>query len=276
MEQRKRGKWWYHLVLGAFALFSVFPFLWILSASVQPKDVITSDKMGFFPAAVSLENYRALLTQTPFLRWLANSLFVSAVATGIGLFFAATAGFAFSQFRFPGKKTGLFLFLCVQMFPGAVLLLPLFCLLSALNLLDSYLGLIIAYCTISLPFCVWMLKGFFDTIPRSILEAAALDGLSPVATFYRIVLPLSLPGIAVTAFFSFITAWNEFMFANTFLFDSDKMTIAVGLKTFLSEKQSFWELLTPGAVLVTLPVLAFFIAAQKWLISGLTSGAVKE
>ncbi|MBI3039480.1 carbohydrate ABC transporter permease [bacterium] len=270
------GRWWFHPILIVYSLFSVFPFLWILSASFQAKEVISSDQMSIIPGAITFQNYIDVFSKTPFPKWFLNSILVSTAATVIGLFIAATAAFGFSQFRFPGRKTGLYLFLCVQMFPGAVLLLPLFRLLSWFGLLDNYLGLVIAYCTISLPFCVWMLKGFFDTIPKAIIEAASIDGLTHFQTFYKIVLPLSLPGIAVTGFFSFITAWNEFMFANTFLFDSDKMTLAVGLKTFLSEKQSFWELLSPGSVIVTLPILLFFLVAQKWLISGLTSGAVKE
>lgn len=269
-------RWWQHIVLILACLWSVFPVLWVLSASLQSKEVITSNRMTLWPAGgVTLANYAQLLTDTPFLLWFGNSVLVAAATTVVGLFLAATAAFAFSQLRFPGRKTGLWLFLFVQMFPGAVLLLPLFMILSWCRLLDSYLGLIIAYTTVSLPFCVWMLKSFFDTVPRAILEAAEIDGLTPVQTFYKIVLPLSLPGLAVTGFFSFITAWNEFMFANTFLFDSRKMTLAVGLKTFLSEKQNYWELLTPGAILVTLPVLLFFVVAQRWLISGLTAGAVK-
>ncbi|RYX88812.1 carbohydrate ABC transporter permease [bacterium] len=136
-------------------------------------------------------------------------------------------------------------------------------------------GLLIAYSTISLPFCVWMLKSFFDTIPKSLEEAAMIDGLTSFGTFWKIILPLSLPGLSVTAFFSFITAWNEFMFALTFMSTSEHYTLPVGLRTFVFEFNTDWHYMAAGAIIVSLPVLIFFFIAQKFLISGLTSGGVK-
>lgn len=263
-----------HAVLIFGSLIAVFPVLWILSASFKPQPEILTD-MGFFPANPTFKNYTDLLTTRPFMTWFMNSVFIAFATTLTGLFFATTAAFAFSQYRFPGRRTGLYAFLFTQMFPGAILIIPLYAIIKNLGLYDTYFGLIIAYSTISLPYCVWMMKGFFDTIPQSIMEAAKIDGLSTFGIFYKVVLPLSLPGIAVTAFFSFITAWNEFMFANTFMASSGKMTLPVGLKTFIAEQRTYWEFLTPSAILMTLPLLLFFLIAQKWLISGLTAGGVK-
>ena len=263
-----------HTVLALSSIIAVFPVLWILSASFKPQPEILSD-LGLFPGNPTLQNYKDVLTKTGFLTWFGNSIFIAIATTILGLFFATTAAFAFSQYRFPGRRAGLYAFLFTQMFPGAILIIPLYAIFSNMKMLNSYLGLIIAYATISLPYCVWMMKGFFDTIPQSIMEAAKIDGLSTFGIFYKVVLPLSLPGVAVTAFFSFITAWNEFMFANTFMTSSGKMTLPVGLKTFIAEQRTYWEYLTPSAILMTLPLLLFFLFAQKWLISGLTAGGVK-
>ncbi len=263
-----------HTVLILTSIVAIFPVIWILSASFKPRPEILSD-LSIIPKSPTIANYVNLITEKPFLTWFGNSLFIAISTTAIGLFFATTAAFAFSQYRFPGRKIGLYAFLFTQMFPGAILIIPLYTIFKQFGMLDQYLGLIIAYSTISLPFCVWMMKGFFDTIPKSIMEAATIDGLGPFRIFYKVVIPLSLPGIAVTTFFSFITAWNEFMFANTFMTSNSKMTLPVGMKTFIAEQQTYWEFLTPAAILVTIPVLIFFIIAQKWLISGLTAGGVK-
>lgn len=263
-----------HTILILASAFALFPVLWILSASFKPQPEILTD-LGLWPANPTLQNYADVFSKTPFMTWFGNSLFIALATTACGLFFATTAAFAFSQYRFPGRRAGLYAFLFTQMFPGAILIIPLYTIFSSMQLLDSYPGLIIGYSTISLPYCVWMMKGFFDTIPQSIMEAAKIDGLSTFGIFYKVVMPLSLPGIAVTAFFSFITAWNEFMFANTFMTSSSKMTLPVGLKTFIAEQRTYWEYLTPSAILMTLPLLLFFLIAQKWLISGLTSGGVK-
>jgi len=161
------------------------------------------------------------------------------------------------------------------MFPGVILIVPLYNIMSRMGLLNQYWGLILAYSSVSLPFCVFMLKGFFDTIPRELEEAALVDGMGAWGTFYRIAFPLSIPGIAVTAFFSFITAWNEFMFALTFMTRQSMYTLPVGLRTFVFEFRTDWHLMSAGAIIVTIPVLIFFLFAQKYLVSGLTAGGVK-
>ena len=169
----------------------------------------------------------------------------------------------------------LYVFLVAQMFPGIILLVPLFSIFTNLGLMDTPWALILSYSTFAIPFCILMLKGFFDTIPYELEEAGRVDGLGVFGTFWRIVIPLSVPGLAVTAFYSFITAWNEFLFARSFLTSRDAMTLPVGMSTFIDPFNQPWGLLTAGSVLITIPVMIVFYISQRFLISGLSTGGVK-
>ncbi len=266
-----------HIILIIASLISVFPIVWILSTSFKFKEDVLKPGIEIIPRNFTLSNYEHVLSMDNFIfwKWLGNSVMIAVITTIIGLFLASTTAYAFSRFEFKGKKFLLFSYLLTQMFPGAILIVPLYNIIKNMGLLNSYTGLLIAYSTISLPFCVWMLKSFFDTIPKSLEEAAMIDGLTSFGTFYKIILPLSLPGLSVTAFFSFITAWNEFMFALTFMSTSEHYTLPVGLRTFVFEFNTDWNYMAAGAIIVSLPVLIFFFIAQKFLISGLTSGGVK-
>ena len=266
-----------HILLMFASLVSVFPIIWILSTSFKFKEDVLKPGIEIIPHNFTLSNYQHVLSMDNFIfwKWLGNSIMIAVITTIIGLFLASTTAYAFSRFEFKGKKFFLFSYLLTQMFPGAILIVPLYNIIKNLGLLNSYTGLLIAYSTISLPFCVWMLKSFFDTIPKSLEEAAMIDGLTSFGTFWKIILPLSLPGLSVTAFFSFITAWNEFMFALTFMSTSEHYTLPVGLRTFVFEFNTDWHYMAAGAIIVSLPVLIFFFIAQKFLISGLTSGGVK-
>lgn len=266
-----------HLILIFASLISVFPIIWILSTSFKFKEDVLKPGIEIIPSNPTLSNYEHVLSMDNFIfwKWLGNSIMIALVTTIIGLFLASTTAYAFSRFEFKGKKFLLFSYLLTQMFPGAILIVPLYNIIKNMGLLNSYTGLLIAYSTISLPFCVWMLKSFFDTIPKTLEEAAMIDGLTSFGTFWKIILPLSLPGLSVTAFFSFITAWNEFMFALTFMSTSEHYTLPVGLRTFVFEFNTDWHYMAAGAIIVSLPVLIFFFIAQKFLISGLTAGGVK-
>lgn len=273
-----RIHWLHHLILIPASLIVLFPILWIFMTSIKPEELVFSDKLEWIPSQVTLANYHHILTMNEgiFFIWLRNSVVIALATTLFGVFFAATTAFAFSRFRFYAKKPLLYAFLITQMFPGAILIVPLYNLMRAYGLLNSFFGLILVYSTVSLPFCVWMLKGFFDTIPREIDEAAIVDGLSIFGLFYKIVLPLSLPGIAVTAFFSMVTAWNEFMFALTFMSVEQLYTLPVGLRTFVYQFNTDWHLMAAGAILVTVPVLFFFLHMQRYLVSGLVTGGVEK
>ena len=197
------------------------------------------------------------------------------VTTIFAVFLAATCAYAISRFRFRGRSAALYIFLVAQMFPGVILLIPLFGIFTSLKLIDTPWSLILSYATFAIPFCILMLKSFFDTIPYELEEAGRVDGLGIFGTFWRIVIPLSVPGLAVTAFFSFITAWNEFLFARSFLTSKDALTLPVGMATFIDPFNQPWGLLTAGSVLITIPVMIFFFLAQRFLISGLSTGGVK-
>lgn len=279
MEQRisKLERVLVHLILILSVVISVFPFLWLVSTSFKkPEDIFTAD-IALVPPHFTWENYLYLLTMKNnlFLHWIGNSVVVALLTTVVGVFLAATAAYAFSRFNFPGKRASLFSFLVTQMFPGAILIVPLYNIMKNLGLLNSFSGLVLAYSTTALPFSVWMLKGYFDSIPYELEEAAKVDGLTVWGTFYKIVMPLALPGIAVTSFFAFITAWNEFMFALTFMSKEELYTIPVGLRTFVFQFRTDWHYVSAGAVLITIPVLIFFVFAQRWLVSGLTAGGTK-
>jgi arabinogalactan oligomer / maltooligosaccharide transport system permease protein len=278
----RRRKWYMSLLLhGSLwiaCLIAIFPVFWVLISSLKPQqEIISSPTLSILPHHWQISNYTHVLTDDNhiFLTWFWNSIAVAFMTTVIGVFLAATAGYAFSRYRFPGYRPALSSFLIAQMFPAAILIVPIYNILLHLGLLNQKLGLVLAYCTTAVPFCVWMLKGYFDTIPISLEEAGRIDGLTPFGTFWRIVIPLSLPGLAVTFFYSFITAWNEVAFANVLLVADKSFTLPVGLQTYVFQFAADWEKLTAAAILVTLPAILVFLFAQRYLVSGLTRGGVK-
>ncbi|HVK74525.1 MAG TPA: ABC transporter permease subunit [Kofleriaceae bacterium] len=233
------------------------------------------------PDDVTLDHVRALLGargpdgELAFVRHALASVVVALATTVVGIALACTAAYALSRFRFPGRRTALTTFLVVQMFPASLLLLPLYVLLHRLGLLNSLTGLVLVYSTTAIPFCVWTLKGYFDGLPRELLEAARVDGAGPARIFFTIVLPLARPGIAVTALFSFMTAWNEFIMASTFLTDEGKYTLPVLLQSSVGQFSADWGRFAAGAIVTSVPVMILFYVLQKYLVGGLTAGAVK-
>jgi arabinogalactan oligomer / maltooligosaccharide transport system permease protein len=229
-----------------------------------------------WPAHVSWANFKSVVTEQPFGRWLLNSAVVAGATTILGVFLAATAGYAFSRFRFPGRRAGLMSFLVSQMFPGTLMLIPLYIIIVKwLGLGSTWIGLILVYATTSIPFCVWMLKGYFDTIPKELEESALMDGASVRVIFLKIILPLAKPAIAITALFSFMTGWNEFIQAATFIDKEAMYTAPVGLRFFVGGFSQQWGFFAAGAIITAIPVVALFLFLQKYLVSGLTAGAVK-
>jgi arabinogalactan oligomer/maltooligosaccharide transport system permease protein len=267
-----------HLSLLAAAVIAIFPVFWIAINSFKNyNDIVNHTTLSILPQDWTTANYRHVLgaENHVFLTWLWNSVAIAIMTTIVGVFLAATAGYALSRYRFPGYRTALNSFLVTQMFPAAILLVPIYNIVVHLGLLNTKTALVLAYSSVAVPFCVWMLKGYFDTIPISLEEAGKIDGLTPFGTFWRIVVPLSLPGLAVTCFYTFITAWNEVAFANIILIQNRSYTLPVGLRTYVFQFQQDWHYLTAGAVLVTIPAVIVFLLAQRYLISGLTRGGVK-
>jgi arabinogalactan oligomer/maltooligosaccharide transport system permease protein len=278
-----------HVFLISFTLLAIYPVLWVISVAFSgtqslafadvPPDPDFLDRLRAiapWPGQWSLANFRDVLTEQPFLRWILNSAIVALATTVVGVFLACTAAYAFSRFRFPGRRAGMMSFLVSQMFPGTLLLVPLYIIIvSWLKLGNSFLGLVLVYSVTAIPFCVWMLKGYFDTIPLEIEESAIMDGASRQTIFFRIILPLAKPAVAVTALFSFMTGWNEFILAATFLEEEAKYTAPVGLKFFVGGFTSQWGYFAAGSIIVSVPVVVLFLFLQKYLVSGLTAGGVK-
>jgi len=264
-----------HLALAAFAIICVYPLLRILSVSLRPGDKLISTDLSLIPAGASFAAYITLLKDTMFLRWLWNSLLITVATSFIGVSLASTAAYAFSRFKFPGKKGGLMLLLSTQMIPAGMLILPLFLMIMKLGLMNTYLGMVIAYSVSSLPFSIWILKGYYDTIPRSLEEAALVDGTGRLGAFYRIILPLSTPALSIAFLFNFTTAWNEYLVARVVLFSSKQYTWTLGLFELQGQYITQWGMFAAGSMLVTIPVLAVFLYSSKWLVSGLTLGSVK-
>ena len=264
-----------HAAIIFLAIVCVYPLLRIFSVSLRPGDKLVSTDLALVPSGASFRAYASLLRDTMFLRWLWNSLIITLVTSFIGVSLASTAAYAFSRFRFPGRKGGLILLLSSQMIPAGMLILPLFLMIMKLGLMNTYLGMIIAYSVSSLPFSIWILKGYYDTIPRSLEEAALVDGTSRVGAFWRIILPLSTPALSIAFLFNFTAAWNEYLVALVVLFSSKLYTWTLGLFELQGQYITQWGMFAAGSMLVTLPVLALFLYSSKWLISGLTLGGVK-
>lgn len=227
------------------------------------------------PRAISFTSFRTVLFETPFGMQLINSFYIATFVTIACIIISSFAGYAISRFR--GKIFSLYaiMLLSLQMFPSVLLLIPLFVIFKNLGLIDTHLSILISYTAIGLPFSTWMLKGFFDTIPISLEESAMIDGCSRFQSYYRIVLPLSAPGIASVGIFTFILAWNEYLLASVFLRSESNYTITVGLQQFVQQYSSQWAELMSASTLATIPAVIILLFAQKYLIKGLTAGAVK-
>ena len=258
----------------------LYPVLLVIKKAFEPGRAFALSPSPW-PKAFTTEHMRDLLLargaddELTFVHHALASIVVALATTVVGIALACTAAYSLSRFRFPGRRATLTMFLVVQMFPASLLLIPLYVLLHRLGLLNSLTGLVLVYSTTAIPFCVWTLKGYFDSLPRELLEAARVDGAGPVKIFWSIVLPLARPGIAVTALFSFMTAWNEFIMASTFLTDESKYTLPVLIQSSVGQFSADWGKFAAGALVTSVPVMIVFYVLQKYLVGGLTAGAVK-
>ncbi|MFQ5600106.1 MAG: sugar ABC transporter permease [Candidatus Krumholzibacteriia bacterium] len=264
-----------HLGLIVATLGSVYPIAVVFGISLRPSNALYSTSLRILPEDATFAAYRVLLRERDFLLWMRNSTIVAAGVTLIGVALAATAAYALSRYHFRGRSVSLYSFLLTQMFPVTMLLLPLYVLLRRLQLLDTLPGLIIAYVTTTLPFCVWTLKGYYDTVPRELEEAAMIDGMSPMGAFLRVTLPLSAPAVAITAIFSFIAGWSEFIVARVILANPNLYTLPVGLAGLAGIYQTEWANYAAGSILVCIPVVGLFVLLNRYLVSGLTLGGIK-
>jgi arabinogalactan oligomer/maltooligosaccharide transport system permease protein len=281
-DRRPHRLWWALAYLGLIVVCAVvlYPVLLVCKKAFEPGRHFALSASPV-PTAFTLVHFTDLFSargghgELLFLRHTLNSVVVALATTVVGVVLSCTAAYALSRFRFPGRSAGLTSFLVVQMFPATLLLLPLYVILDKLGLLNSLVGLVLVYSTTAIPFCVWTLKGYFDTLPRELEEAARIDGASQWMIFRKIILPLTRPGIAVTALFSFMTAWNEFIMASTFMTDESKYTLPVLIQSSVGQFSADWGLFAAGAIVTSLPVMVAFYVLQKYLVGGLTAGAVK-
>lgn len=287
-KMRWASRWWANIPIHAFLVCFVF-------ITILPILVVVGTAFGTFPAMSlantpfvrdvlmqgetlpgwTLDNFRTILFDSQFSTWLKNSVIVSAGTTAVGLLLATTGAYGFSRFQFRGKRVSMLSFIVVQMFPGAIILIPYYVLMYQLGLINQLAGLVIMYSVTALPFVLWFLKGFFDTIPVDLEEAAMVDGTTRAGAMWRVIVPLATPAIAVAALFSFLSAWNEWLLAYTFMSSSANYTLPVGIQSFVNPPQVFWNEFAAISVLVSVPVAALFLIFQKYLVSGLTVGAVK-
>lgn len=275
ISQRFLRLFFSYLTIVIFCIIAVYPILQVVTVSLRPADRLLSTSLEIIPHNATLDNYIELFRDRPFLTWLWNSAFISLVVTLTGVVLASLAGYAFSRFNFIGKKIGLLSLLTTQMFPATMLLLPLYIMLIKLGLINTYFGVIIIYAATALPFTIWTMKGYYDTIPYSLEEAARIDGCNQFQAFYKIILPLAAPALVITALFSFMTAWSEYLVAAQILQDSALWTLPLGLKSFESNMSTEWGLYGASSIIVTIPVVILFLALSKYLVSGLTLGSVK-
>ncbi len=264
---------WISILL--FAIFSVYPLLYIISVSLRGDDAFQSQSLEIFSDTSTFKNYSELFFKTNFLLWLRNSLVIATMTTIISVALASTSAYALSRHMFKGRNLMLFSLLGTQMFPPTMLILPFYIILSRLELVDHFLGLFIIYSSTALPFCIWQMKAYYDTIPKELEEAAILDGCSAWKTFYKIILPISSPALAITALFSFMSSWSEYVVAAVILQDPLLYTLPLGLRSFQASLATQWGLYAAGALIVSIPVLILFMSVARFLVSGLTLGSVK-
>jgi multiple sugar transport system permease protein len=260
------------VVFGGFALLPVY---WMLATALTPDGKVFAYPPALFPTDVTFEHFASLAENSQLFDYLVNSAIVSGVTAVLSVIVSAYMAYSFSKYRYRGRRSLMYLVLSSQMFPQALLLVTLYAVFDAYDLLNTYTALVLSFTTFTLPLCVWMLKGFFDTIPDSLIEAARIDGASQLRIIHSVIVPLSGPGLVAAGLFAFVRGWNDFIFALT-LAGPDKQTLPPGLaNTYLGEAQTAWPELMAASLVVSLPVVVAFIALQRFLVGGITAGAVK-
>lgn len=269
-----------HAALVLAVCFALYPVLWVVSLALSPSGTPSPHALPL-PDAVSFDNFRAVVGSHDshgnalFWRQLASSVIISVSTALTSVAIATPAAWAMARFAFVGRDAGTRVLLATQMFPGVATAVPLYVILDTLHLLDTRAGLVLVYATTALPFAVFQLRGAFEAIPKDLEEAAMVDGATRFEAFVKVVLPAARPAIAVTCLFAFMSAWNEFILAATFLSREESFTLPVALQRYVGEYNAAWGRFAAGAILVSVPVMAIFYAVQRHLVGGLTAGSVK-
>ncbi|MFG2137741.1 carbohydrate ABC transporter permease [Streptomyces sp. NPDC048650] len=271
--------WTRRIVLTALAGFVLLPVYVMLSSSLKPLEDI-SGSFQWLPSRLTIRPYLDIWSTVPLARYFTNSLIVAGSATVCSVVIAVFAAYAVSRYRFRGKRVFTVTVLSTQMFPGILFLLPLFLIFvnignsTGVALYGSRGGLILTYLTFSLPFSIWMLTGYFASVPRELDEAAHVDGCGPLGTLFRVVVPAAAPGIVAVAVYAFMTAWGEVLFASVMTNDTTR-TLSVGLQGYATQNDVYWNQVMAASLVVSVPVVAGFLLLQRYLVTGLTAGAVK-
>ncbi len=265
-----------HIVLIIACIISIYPALRVVSVSIRPGNRVLSTDLSLVPKGATFEAFASVVRDKDFLLWVWNSFFITVTTSFIGVIIASTSAYGFSRWNFPGRNAGLIALLATQMIPAPMLMIPLYILAYKLNLINTWRGLVIAYSVSSIPFSIWILKGYYDTIPIELEQSAMIDGASRMAAFYKIILPLSMPSLAIAFLFNFTSAWNEFLLARIMLQKKEMLTWTLGLRQIQGQFQTQWAEFSAAAIMISVPVMILFFISSKWLVSGLTLGSVKE
>ncbi|GII57760.1 ABC transporter permease [Planotetraspora thailandica] len=279
MRDPKWLKWVRIIGLGLLGLFTVTPIYVMITSSIKPLKDVQGD-FHWIPTTITFSAFRDMWSTVPLAHYFVNSAIVSSIASVVSVVVAIFAAYAVSRFRFAGRRAFSITVLSTQMFPGILFLLPLFLIYVNLgtaigvDLYASRTGLIITYLTFSLPFSIWMLVGYFDSIPVALDEAAKVDGSGPVGALIRVVIPAATPGIIAVLIYAFMSAWGEVLFASV-MTDESSRTLAVGLQGYATQNNVYWNQIMAASLVVSIPVVAGFLLLQRYLVQGLTAGAVK-
>jgi multiple sugar transport system permease protein len=262
-------------VLALMFLWTAIPFYWMFVTSLKHDKEIYGYEATLIPERPTIANYITILKDSPYLLFLRNSTVVAVCSTILSIIIASLGAYAIARLAFPGRALLARLLVCTYLVPGSLLFIPLFALMSMFHLLDSLSGLTIVYLGADVPFCTWLLMGYFRSVPVELEEAALVDGCNRVTALIRIVLPVSLPAVVVVTFFSFTRAWNEFLYAYVFTSTNQAKTITTGLVNFMSADVFYWGPLMASTIISALPPVIMFLLLQRWVVKGLTLGAVK-
>lgn len=263
-------------VLLAFAsLVVLVPVAWMLSTALKPSEELFSQVVRWLPVRPTLDAFARVFTDYPFATYFANSIVVVTLSTVIAIAFATFAGYGVSRFEFRGRGSLMTFLLLTQMFPSIMLLIPYFKLFQNFGLIDTRTALVIVYVSFQLPLCTWMMVGYFRSIPTELDSAAEVDGAGRIRTFFQIILPLTMPGVAATAIYAFISGWNEYLFALVLTSSEDKKTVPVGIGQLIGQYRIEWNDLMAASLYALVPLTLIFIFLQKRIVSGMTAGAVK-
>jgi ABC-type glycerol-3-phosphate transport system permease component len=265
-----------YAILLLMTFLIIVPILWIISTSLKSPDAIWDTPIEVIPSEPTTENFQTLWISHPFLQYLKNSLIVVSSATFISVCVSTFAGYGISRFKFRGRGAYMSFLLATQLFPSIMLLIPYYKIFMTLGLIDNISALVITYVSFTIPFCTWMMRGYFAGISKDLDQAASIDGAGRIKVFTSVILPIAWPGVAATAIYAFIAGWNEYLFALSFINTDTKKTVSLGIGQLIGEYNILWGELMAGALFALVPMIIIFIFFNRYLVSGLSAGAVKE